>query len=491
MAIDIPSLFSDIIESPEQRRTRLLTEGTLLGRELTSGLRGLAATQAPLVAAIAQRLPQQREDIRRGVGGMLGLDVRTQSEKVQDILRQGDTSTPEGMTRLARALQDVAPAQAIQLRQAAASQQAEARAAAAQAELTRLKTLNELAEAEQRRQTEAARLEAEATEQTRLESLRAGLTGLARKTLTQYGPSDKLEDYINRINGGQYDSVEGAKLLIQELNPLDDIVNLGGSAAYNNTTGEYLIPPETDSLTGLVKDLNSDKFDLASIGRYEFQVNKILADESLSEDEKREQLKEATNIPLQRNEGEEWKLITWDQETGDRYISIPSSSEKIEKKEQNLREFNSRNKIANAQAQVGLDRIEVIREQFQEAARNDTSVTGSIFDIVQSKVSGTPEYSIRAETLTVAGVLGLTALNQARAGSAVGASGFGALSAPELELLQTSIANLDMGLPEDEFIRNLNYIENTLRRLQASTSIELEYNQYIGLEPKPVYEGDL
>ena len=128
MPIDIPSLFSDIIESPEQKRTRLLTEGTLLGRELTSGLRGLAATQAPLVSAIAQRLPQQREDIRRGVGGMLGLDVRTQSEKVQDILRQGDTSTPEGMTRLARALQDVAPAQAIQLRQEAAAQTAAAKA---------------------------------------------------------------------------------------------------------------------------------------------------------------------------------------------------------------------------------------------------------------------------------------------------------------------------------------------------------------------------
>lgn len=491
MPIDIPSLFSDIIESPEQKRTRMLTEGTLLGRELTSGLKGYAATQAPLVSAIAQRLPQQREDIRRSVGGMLGLDVRSQGEKVQDILRKGDTSTPGGMTNLARALQDVAPAQAMQLRQEAAAQTAAAQAAAATERLTRLRIENELAEKKQRRETEAARIAAEATEQTRLESLRAGLTGLARKALTQYGPSDNLEDYINRINGGQYDSVEGAKLLIQELNPLDDIVNLGGSAAYNNSTGEYLIPPETDPLTGLVKDLNSDKFDLASIGRYEFQVNKILADKSLSEDEKRQQLREATNTPLQRNEGEEWRLITWDQETGDRYISIPSSSEKVERKEQNLRELNSRNKIASAQAQVGLDRIEIIREQLEKAATDDTSVTGSIFDIVQSKVSGTPEYSIRAETLTVQGVLGLTALNQARAGSAVGASGFGALSAPELELLQTSIANLDAGLPEEEFLRNLNYIENTLRSLQASTSIELEYNQYIGLEPKPVYEGDL
>ena len=73
MAIDIPSLFSDIIETDQQRQTRLLTEGALLGRELTGGLRGLAATQAPLVSAIAGQLPQRREDLRRGVGSMLGL----------------------------------------------------------------------------------------------------------------------------------------------------------------------------------------------------------------------------------------------------------------------------------------------------------------------------------------------------------------------------------------------------------------------------------
>lgn len=119
MPIDIPSLFSDIIESPEQKRTRLLTEGTLLGRELTSGLRGLAATQAPLVSALAMQMPQRREDIRRGVGGMLGLDVRTQGEKVQDILKRSDTKSPKGLRDLSKALSQVAPAQALALNRAA------------------------------------------------------------------------------------------------------------------------------------------------------------------------------------------------------------------------------------------------------------------------------------------------------------------------------------------------------------------------------------
>lgn len=107
MAIDIPSLFSDIIETDQQRQTRLLTEGTLLGRELTGGLRGLAATQAPLVSAIAGQLPQRREDIRRGAGRMLGLDVRTQGEKVQDALRGIDASDPESLLRAAQSVGDL------------------------------------------------------------------------------------------------------------------------------------------------------------------------------------------------------------------------------------------------------------------------------------------------------------------------------------------------------------------------------------------------
>lgn len=117
MAIDIPSLFSDIIESPEQKRTRLLTEGTLLGRELTSGLRGYAQTQAPLAAAIAQRLPQQREDISRSVRGMLG--VKSTADQIKELVQTSDMRNPVGMRRLATALMPLDPMRAASLAQAA------------------------------------------------------------------------------------------------------------------------------------------------------------------------------------------------------------------------------------------------------------------------------------------------------------------------------------------------------------------------------------
>jgi len=104
MAINIQSLFSDIIETPAQRQERMLTEGILKGRELTGGLTGLARTQAPLVSALSMQMPQRQEALRRGVGGMLGLDVRTESEKVQEALKGVDPNDPQSLLQAAQAV---------------------------------------------------------------------------------------------------------------------------------------------------------------------------------------------------------------------------------------------------------------------------------------------------------------------------------------------------------------------------------------------------
>ena len=123
MAINIQSLFSDIIETPAQTQQRQLQEGLLRAQQATSGLTGLARTQAPLVSALYQNLGQRQDAIRRGFGGMLGLDVRTQSEKLADIIKTADASTPAGMINLSKAIQEYAPTQALTLRQAAIEEQ--------------------------------------------------------------------------------------------------------------------------------------------------------------------------------------------------------------------------------------------------------------------------------------------------------------------------------------------------------------------------------
>lgn len=162
MAINIQSLFSDIIETPAQRQERMLTEGILRGRELTGGLTGLARTQAPLVSALSMQMPQRQEALRRGVGGMLGLDVRTESEKVQEALQGVDPNNPQSLLQAAQAVGNLGlGTQSAQMRAMAAdvARQKQADLMAQQQAATQMAA--DLARTEQ---------SAEATRQTRLET---------------------------------------------------------------------------------------------------------------------------------------------------------------------------------------------------------------------------------------------------------------------------------------------------------------------------------
>lgn len=120
MPIDINSLFADIIDTPEQRQQKLLQQGMVQGQLLSSGLRGRAAALAPLAQVAGQLGVQRQEDLRRAVQPMIGIDPRTTGEKLQEQISGMDTSTPEGLTRAAQAIQSIDPVRAAALRQAAA-----------------------------------------------------------------------------------------------------------------------------------------------------------------------------------------------------------------------------------------------------------------------------------------------------------------------------------------------------------------------------------
>ena len=120
MAIDINSLFADIIDTPEQRQQKLLQQGMLQGQLLSSGLRGRAAALAPLAQMAGQLGVQRQEDLRRAVQPMLGIDPRSTGEKLQAALANIDTSTPAGLLQAANAVQSVDPIRAATLRQEAA-----------------------------------------------------------------------------------------------------------------------------------------------------------------------------------------------------------------------------------------------------------------------------------------------------------------------------------------------------------------------------------
>ena len=116
MAINIPSLFRDVIETPEQRQRRKLSEAVALAPQ-TRG--GIASLLNPLAQAASINLQQGSEGLGRSVGGMLGLDMRDTSEKVSDQLLGADLSSPQGMRDLSVALRGIAPLQSIGLIEAA------------------------------------------------------------------------------------------------------------------------------------------------------------------------------------------------------------------------------------------------------------------------------------------------------------------------------------------------------------------------------------
>jgi hypothetical protein len=119
MAINIQSLFADIIDTPEQREQKLLQQGMAQGQLLSSGLTGLTRAAAPLAQVAGQLGVQRQENLRRAVQPMIGIDPRTTGEKLQESLANIDTTTPQGLLEAARAVESIDPIRASALRQAA------------------------------------------------------------------------------------------------------------------------------------------------------------------------------------------------------------------------------------------------------------------------------------------------------------------------------------------------------------------------------------
>ena len=87
---------------------------------------------------------------------------------------------------------------------------------------------------------------------------------------------------------------------------------------------------------------------------------------------------------------------------------------------------------------------------------------------------GTPAQDLSAAIDGIRSPIVLQALQEARKGSVAGATGFGALSERELNIIASTIASLKQGQSEEELSKNLNRIETHFRRFAA-------YNN--GLDP--------
>lgn len=107
MAINITSLFQDILESPEQKQQRQMMEGFKRRDNAVSGLTGMAQAAAPLVGTLAELQPQRNEMLQRGVGRLLGRDVRSTSEKVSEALQGFNPQDPQSVSKTTQMLQEL------------------------------------------------------------------------------------------------------------------------------------------------------------------------------------------------------------------------------------------------------------------------------------------------------------------------------------------------------------------------------------------------
>ena len=448
MAIDINSLFADIIDTPEQRQQKLLQQGMMQGQLLASGLRGRAAALAPLAQVAGQLGVQRNENLRRAVQPMLGIDPRTTGEKMQESLKNLDLNSPQGLIQAANQMQSIDPVRAASLRQAAAQLEAE-RAAARQ----------------------------KTAETQRIATERIGQREAMSKFIESSNLSaDEQASYIEATSSGAFDGDLNG--LIERLYPnSEDRFKPVGNNIWDNEDKQFIVPPSEQTDEGL--DLSPKDYDPASIIRFQNAMRN-----SKSPEEKEALATNPATMPLPVADNG-W---SWQQEKdGDQvvYVARPTSQEALQTVKREITKANEQASKTKQELQNTFVSIKDIKNAVEEKDVN------TVLGRVTKNIPGTDAYQIDAEINTLLSNLGFNALNSARAASANGASGFGQLTEREMEILQSLIAPLKFGLKKEEFISQLDRIESFLTESQSRLKNDWDVDSWIGLpssKPKDTKE---
>lgn len=126
--------------------------------------------------------------------------------------------------------------------------------------------------------------------------------------------------------------------------------------------------------------------------------------------------------------------------------------------------------------------LSAIREA-RSLASNDSGTTGMQGQIFRG-VGGNRAFDLNATVDTIIGNIGFEALQEMRANSQTGGA-LGQVAVRELELLQTTIASLDTAQSQDQFLRNLDRVQQQYdRTLQAMRQARSQFDQ----TPSPVQQ---
>lgn len=103
--VSIEGLLTGLAGTPDLREEGITRASAIQGRGLGSNLARSLALQAP----------ERQQMMRRGAGGLLGVDTRTAGEKVQEQLSSLDITTPQGQKQAVALVSQVDPTRALAL----------------------------------------------------------------------------------------------------------------------------------------------------------------------------------------------------------------------------------------------------------------------------------------------------------------------------------------------------------------------------------------
>ena len=295
---NIAALFSDNVETPQQRQQRLLAEGQASAGQFT----GLPAGIRELAMGIGSNIPRNVEAVRR-FGVQAGLPMQTQGEQLQGAMANFNIDDPNSRMAVLNQLRAIDPMRAVAFGEMLKEKdQAEAAAEAASVTRNLNQTLTGLEINE--KLTDLAETEDQETTQ---ESLRNTYVNQINNS-TVLGEAEK-NILINQVNAGAFDGktddirsitspkplVVGGKAMIPTPNGWQEMAGMSDddSLGVNKTTA-------LKASAALQYGVDSENYKIIEQG---IEANLITAANDFSKYAKPSEPEERLNIP---SSVEEW-----------------------------------------------------------------------------------------------------------------------------------------------------------------------------------------
>ena len=459
MAIEITSLFRDILESPEQKQQRQMAEGFARSQNAVSQLTGLATAAAPLVGTMAELQGRRTEALQRGTGRLLGRDVRSTSEKLQSALSQFNPQDPASVSQTTQMLQQMGlGAQGAQLAAMALEEQQRKAAVDLQTEAAR-QTID----------INQAGIDLAAKSRQTLIDNRPRLQSIVDESSL---PESKKRAVVTAVNAGAYDSQPDK--LIEIVFPGDqERYKAVGKAVFDSRDGVFITAPAgTATPEEFMSEVDPDQYDPASVTAF------MRAQYSAQTPE--EQAQAYTVLRPKAVDGYQWSAGFND---NNEEVQIQRPINGSSQYQEVVREMEAANASAERVINNSTNTVQIL-DKMISALENNEVETG-IQGILLKYVPGTNEANISADLETAYSNLGIGELESMRAASANGASGFGQLTAPELSMLKTRVRNLTQSQDRQQQVDNMKYVRNMFMEMGNKAKTDWTVDEWIGVSPRP------